>query len=168
MTEKNESNIINPINQFFQSFLNYPLFGLICIIIISFLLRFYYFDPEIPPTLDALEYFFYAIDTSIIGHLPSFYSSYHKLDRKLSLKGRTSSCTLLIFRLLLLYTFGSGMSHQIVRFLMIFSQSSMERMISKWVGWIRMSSRDNATYNQRKYNQVLPIIRIIYGYDIGR
>ena len=71
MTEKNELNVIN---QFFQYFLNFPLVGLSCILIISLLLRFSYFDSEIPLTLDALEYFFYALDTSMMGHLPTNYS----------------------------------------------------------------------------------------------
>ena len=71
MTENNELNVIN---QFFQYFLNFPLVGLACILIISLLLRFSYFDSEIPLTLDALEYFFYALDTSMMGHLPTNYS----------------------------------------------------------------------------------------------
>lgn len=76
MIEKNElKNIQNHFNQFFHSFLNYPLFGLSCILIISLLYRMHYFVPEIPLTLDALEYFFYAMDTSILGHLPTNYSS---------------------------------------------------------------------------------------------
>ncbi len=75
MTEKNELKInINPINHFFQYFLNFPLLGLSCIIVISLLFRFSYFDSEIPLTLDALEYFFYALDTSMLGHLPTTYS----------------------------------------------------------------------------------------------
>jgi hypothetical protein len=71
MTQKNQINLIN---QFFQYFLNFPLLGLSCIVIMSLLLRFSYFVPEIPLTHDALEYFFYAMDTSILGHLPVNYS----------------------------------------------------------------------------------------------
>ena len=74
MIEKNKLNIKNNIDPFFYSFLNYPLFGISCIIVISILFRMYYFVPEIPLTLDALEYFFYAMDTSILGHLPTNYS----------------------------------------------------------------------------------------------
>ena len=72
MTGKNElKNTLKPINGFFNSFLNLPLFGLSGIIILSLLLRFNYFVPEIPLTLDALSYFSYAMETSIIGHLPT-------------------------------------------------------------------------------------------------
>jgi len=75
MTGKNKlKNTLNPINGIFNSFLNVPLFGLSGIIILSLFLRLNYFVPEIPLTLDALEYFFYALDTSIIGHLPTNYS----------------------------------------------------------------------------------------------
>lgn len=75
MTGKNElKNTLNPINGIFNSFLNIPLFGLSVIIILSLLLRFNYFVPEIPLNLDALEYFFYAMDTSLLGHLPTNYS----------------------------------------------------------------------------------------------
>jgi hypothetical protein len=75
MTEKNElKNNFNSINQFFQYFLNFPLLGLSCIITISLLFRFSYFDSEISLTNDALEYFFYALDTSMLGHLPGNYS----------------------------------------------------------------------------------------------
>lgn len=41
--------------------------------IISILIRYYYFDPNIPLTLDSLGYFFYATDISILGHLPENY-----------------------------------------------------------------------------------------------
>lgn len=76
MTEKNElKNTLKPISWFFHSILNLPLLGLSVIVIISLLLRFNYFVPEIPLTLDALDYFFYAMDTSLIGHLPTNYST---------------------------------------------------------------------------------------------
>lgn len=44
------------------------------IISISFLLRFFYYAPQIPLTADALSYFFYGQDISINGRLPSNYS----------------------------------------------------------------------------------------------
>ena len=47
---------------------------LIVIGIVSLLIRLYYFDPNIPLSLDSLVYFFYAYDTSLIGHLPQNYS----------------------------------------------------------------------------------------------
>ncbi len=75
MTGKNElKNTLNPINRVFNSFLNLPLIGLSGIIILALLLRFNYLVPEIPLNLDALEYFFYAMDASLLGHLPTNYS----------------------------------------------------------------------------------------------
>ena len=75
MIGKNELiNTLKPINWLFNSILNSPIFGLSFIIIVSLLLRFHYFVPELPLTLDALDYFFYAMDTSTIGHLPTNYS----------------------------------------------------------------------------------------------
>lgn len=47
---------------------------LIIIISISFLLRFFYYMPEIPLTADALSYFFYAQDIAINKQLPNNYS----------------------------------------------------------------------------------------------
>lgn len=44
------------------------------IMIISFILRLYYLPSDIPLTLDALLYFWYAIDTSILGHFPTSYA----------------------------------------------------------------------------------------------
>jgi|TARA_B110000495_G_scaffold203315_1_gene226488 hypothetical protein len=46
---------------------------LIPIGIISFLIKSYYFEPEIPLTFDSLKYFLYATDISILGHLPTNY-----------------------------------------------------------------------------------------------
>ncbi len=48
--------------------------SLITIIIIGFLIRFYYFPYGIPITLDGLQYFLYAMDTSVLGHLPIGYT----------------------------------------------------------------------------------------------
>jgi len=47
--------------------------GLICLLGLSF--RIYFFAPDIPITLDALGYFWYTNDLSILGHLPDFPSS---------------------------------------------------------------------------------------------
>ncbi len=46
---------------------------LIPIGIISFLIKSYYFESEIPLTFDSLKYFFYATDISVLGHLPTNY-----------------------------------------------------------------------------------------------
>lgn len=48
--------------------------SLIIIITIGFLVRFYYFPYGIPITLDGLRYFLYAMDTSVLGHLPFGYT----------------------------------------------------------------------------------------------
>jgi len=46
---------------------------LIPISIISFLIKSYYFEPEVSLTFDSLGYFFYAADISILSHLPENY-----------------------------------------------------------------------------------------------
>ncbi len=51
---------------------NVPLsVTIICIISIFF--RLYYFPYEIPLTYDAVSYFWYAIDTNVLGHFPTDY-----------------------------------------------------------------------------------------------
>ncbi|MEM3062144.1 MAG: glycosyltransferase family 39 protein [Nitrososphaerota archaeon] len=50
-----------------------PLF-LSSIIVIGLLIRFYYFPFEIPLTLDAFRFFLYAMDTTVLGHLPTNYT----------------------------------------------------------------------------------------------
>ncbi|MBM3911339.1 MAG: DUF2079 domain-containing protein, partial [Thaumarchaeota archaeon] len=41
---------------------------------IGFLVRFYYFPYEIPVTLDGFRYFLYAMDVTVLGHLPTNYT----------------------------------------------------------------------------------------------
>lgn len=41
---------------------------------IGFLVRFYYFPHEIPVTLDGFRYFLYAMDVTVLGHLPTNYT----------------------------------------------------------------------------------------------
>ncbi|NDF48176.1 MAG: DUF2079 domain-containing protein [Nitrosopumilaceae archaeon] len=41
---------------------------------IGFLVRFYYFPYEIPITLDGFRYLLYAMDTTVLGHLPTHYT----------------------------------------------------------------------------------------------
>lgn len=48
--------------------------SLVIIMTIGLLIRFYYFPYGIPITLDGLQYFLYAMDTSILGHLPMGYT----------------------------------------------------------------------------------------------
>jgi O-antigen/teichoic acid export membrane protein len=47
-----------------------PLISLLIIGVIGLILRIHYLPSNVPLTLDALAYFFYASDTSILGHLP--------------------------------------------------------------------------------------------------
>ncbi|MDE1769764.1 MAG: glycosyltransferase family 39 protein [Thaumarchaeota archaeon] len=51
-----------------------PAFSLFVIVCASLLLRLYYFPYNVPLILDSLNYFFYATDTSILGHFPSGYN----------------------------------------------------------------------------------------------
>jgi len=51
-----------------------PIILLTIVGIVSLGIRIYYFTPEIPVTLDAFGYFFYAFDAKVIGHLPENYS----------------------------------------------------------------------------------------------
>lgn len=55
-------------------FIRNTIFSLCTICGIALLIRFYYFPVDIPITLDALQYFWYAIDTRILGHLPTDYA----------------------------------------------------------------------------------------------
>lgn len=47
------------------------IFSLIAIAVISIVLRLHFFPWGIPLTLDGYEYFRYAVDTNILGHLPT-------------------------------------------------------------------------------------------------
>lgn len=67
--KKDEENLVS-------NFHSFPIIGLGVIVTISFLIRSYLFSPDIPVTLDGLEYFLYAIETSSLGHLPN-YSTYN-------------------------------------------------------------------------------------------
>ena len=51
-------------------FFNNTILILFTIAVIGLLLRMYYFTPEIPLTLDALRYFWYANDLSLLGNFP--------------------------------------------------------------------------------------------------
>lgn len=51
-----------------------PLILLTAVGIVSIVVRIMYFEPELPLTVDSLKYFFYAMDTSLLGHLPENYS----------------------------------------------------------------------------------------------
>lgn len=51
----------------------FVIISLICLLSLS--IRMYFFAPDIPLTLDASGYFWYATDLSILGHLPNYPSS---------------------------------------------------------------------------------------------
>jgi hypothetical protein len=51
-----------------------PIFSIIIICLITIIIRFNYFVPEVPISDDALNYFIYASDISILNSLPSTWS----------------------------------------------------------------------------------------------
>lgn len=55
-----------------EFFVKRPFFALLTIGMIGLLVRLYYFPQNVPLVLDGLEYFFYATDVSILGHLPTY------------------------------------------------------------------------------------------------
>jgi len=56
-----------------NSFFNNTVVALFVICIISLIIKVLLFPTNIPLILDSLEYFFYASDVSILGHLPNGY-----------------------------------------------------------------------------------------------
>lgn len=54
------------------SFVNKPVISLVIISLIGLSLRLFFLNSDLPLTLDALKYFWYASDTSILGHLPTW------------------------------------------------------------------------------------------------
>lgn len=56
------------------NFKNNHILFLIAIAVAGLLLRLYYFPYNIPLSLDGLLYFWYAVDTSSLGHLPQGYT----------------------------------------------------------------------------------------------
>jgi len=67
-----EENLIS--KKQFVNFINkyHILIGIV--LIVAFIFRFVYFEPKIPLTFDSLGYFFYALDTSVLGYLPPNYT----------------------------------------------------------------------------------------------
>ena len=66
-------NMDNLKPQFFNQNKKY-LSLLLLIGIISYLVRSYYFEPEVFLAFDSLGYFFYAADITVLGHLPENYT----------------------------------------------------------------------------------------------
>ena len=63
------------ISEIKNSFSNKKIISLIsAIFIASLLMRLYYYDSSIPITNDSLNYFFYAMDIKITGHIPENYA----------------------------------------------------------------------------------------------
>jgi hypothetical protein len=71
---KKNPNTVNQLEIKKKVIIENPIILLIIIGIVSLGIRLYYFTPEIPVTLDAFSYFFYAFDSKVIGHLPENYS----------------------------------------------------------------------------------------------
>jgi len=67
-------NFTNQENNRLHEFWQKSGFFIIVLIVIGFLIRLYYFIPDIPVTFDALTHFFYAMDISITNKLPINYS----------------------------------------------------------------------------------------------
>jgi len=66
--------LIQQLNHKFEALSRYPIICLIVIGLIGFLVRFYYFPYDVPLTLDAVGYFWYAIDMSVLGRFPEGYN----------------------------------------------------------------------------------------------
>ncbi len=66
--------LIQRLNNKFETLSRYPIICLIVIGLIGFLVRFYYFPYDVPLTLDALGYFWYAMDMSVLGRFPEGYN----------------------------------------------------------------------------------------------
>jgi len=49
------------------------IFLILGIISIALIIRLWYFNPEIPITMDGLYYFRYAIDVTVLGHMPPWH-----------------------------------------------------------------------------------------------
>ena len=72
MKKNNEQNQFYNLN---YEFSNKKVISIISIIFLSSLIiRFFYFDPNIPLTVDSLNYFFYAMDIRISQEIPINYS----------------------------------------------------------------------------------------------
>jgi|TARA_B110000495_G_C23039994_1_gene623106 asparagine N-glycosylation enzyme membrane subunit Stt3 len=65
-------NLINFVKE--NKLIKKPIFSLIIISLIAIIIRFHYFSPEVPISEDALNYFIYASDISILNNLPSTWS----------------------------------------------------------------------------------------------
>lgn len=73
-TDNQMGNTIESINKKLDFLSRNTVISLLIIGTISVLVRMYFFPYNVPLTLDAFEYFLYATDVSILGHIPSGYS----------------------------------------------------------------------------------------------
>ncbi len=71
--KKTDVSIIIKIERRLDFLVNNVIVSLVIICAASLFLRFYYFPYGIPLTLDATSYFWYAIDTNVLGHFPTHY-----------------------------------------------------------------------------------------------
>lgn len=73
MNNEQEVSLLNRLDTKLAFFSNRTILSLFIICTISLFLRLVYFPYGLPVTLDATIYFWYAIDTSILGHFPVDY-----------------------------------------------------------------------------------------------
>ena len=71
-TESNAilSRLIKTVDEKLGFFTNHVLISIVIICAVSFILRLYFFEPEIPIRQDANAYFEYAMDMSILKNIP--------------------------------------------------------------------------------------------------
>lgn len=74
MNEEPRENKVSPLIEGEPSFFNRSILFVIMIGLSGLLVRLYYLPSNLPISLDGTGYFWYAIDTSILWHLPSGYN----------------------------------------------------------------------------------------------
>ena len=72
--QSEKHHFIQQLNHKFEILSYYPVISLIVIGLIGFLIRLYYFPYDVPLTLDAVGYFWYAIDMTVLGRFPEGYN----------------------------------------------------------------------------------------------
>lgn len=74
MSDSKITTTMTKIEKKLNFFVEKTAISLIIVIMLSLLIRMYYFPYGVPLTLDAFGYFSYATDTSILGHFPFGYN----------------------------------------------------------------------------------------------
>jgi len=73
MNNEQEVSLLNRLETKLAMFSNRTILSIFAICTVSLFFRLIYFPHGLPVTLDATSYFWYAIDTSILGHFPDDY-----------------------------------------------------------------------------------------------